>query len=232
MSIHTNPQQHLNSMVLMYAGQLAAEGEYKALMSIGFTREHIVRLRGINLADMAGMARSLKGTVIDAKIDPDAIDALFDIAERVAEEKATELALVKAGASQKLMHRLFGLNVHQYVMDREYLGIKGADVGRRGSLDEATLNDVWQLWQSLGRLGEARRYLAVHAATRVLVRDIEAALGKHPSAGETQDGHGEKPFAEGEWHAYNRVLARGFDAAPGSPAPQNNTKARLENDGA
>ncbi len=211
MSIHTAPQQHLNSMVLLYASQLAAEGEIAALMSIGFTREHIARLRGINLTDMASMARTLKGTVIDAKIDPDAIDALFDIAERVAKERETELALVKAGASRPLMARLFGLNVHQYVLNREYLGIKGKDAGRRGHLDEAASNKVWLLWQSLGRLGEAHRYLAVHEATGVPVRDIEAVLGRHAADGEPQDSPGSAegcPLDGGLWHEASRSIIR------------------------
>jgi len=207
--MQTAPQQHLNSMVLMYASQLAAEGEISALMSIGFTREHITRLRGINLADMASMARTLKGTVIDAKIDPDAIDTLFDIAERVAKERETELALVKAGASRPLMARLFGLNVHQYVLNREYLGIKGKDAGRRGHLDEAASNKVWLLWQSLGRLGEAHRYLAVHEATGVPVRDIEAVLGRHEAetGGKPQDSPGSAegcPLDGGLWHEASR----------------------------
>jgi hypothetical protein len=188
MALQTTPLQHLNTLVLMYAGQLAAEGRLQELLLLGFTREHIARLRGVTLTDMVGMAGSLKGTIIDARIDPAAMDALFAISERVSREREAELALVKAGASQKLMRELFGLSVHQYVMDREYLGIKGQDAGRRGTVDDATAAEVWRQWRTLGdALDEVGRYLAVHASTRLPVRDIEAVLSRHWAAdGQTQ----------------------------------------------
>ena len=215
------PTENLNAMLLMYAGQLAAEGDYPALRKMGFKNEQIGRFKRISVFQMSTMARSLGGKLINARVDPDAIDALFKICERASSEKETELALVKAGASQELMKRLFGLNLHQYVIDRDFIGIKNSDVGRRKALDEAADAEVWQAWQSLAwQADEARRYLGVHSATGVSIRDIEATLKRHGA------WHGlgaENALTDGAWHAFTRSLLRnlGEDDAAHAPAAEN-----------
>jgi hypothetical protein len=232
----TNPTQHLNTLLLMYAGQLAAEGDVAALKSMGFRNDHILRFGNLNLFQMATMARSLKGRLIDAKVDPEAVDALFRISERASKEKEVELALVKAGASQKLMARLSGLTLHQYVALRDHAGVKHTDVGRRGELDEAAAGAVWQCWQSLGWMAdEARRYLAVHAATNVLVRDIEATLKKNGIEEPQAAGEEDAP-TDGAWFAYTRALTGRAQPGPGEETPgvddPSNTTTRHETDGA
>ena len=86
------------------------------------------------------------------------------------------LPLIKAGASQQLARRLFGVNVHRYIALREWMGVKGRGVGRPASLDGQTAAEVLLAWQRREGMEEAERYLAVHRATGTPIRDIEAAL--------------------------------------------------------
>jgi hypothetical protein len=197
-----NPIQHLNSLVLMFMGQLAADDDIAALKEMGVEDDQIQRLKTIRLSDMTIMARTLNGKIINTRINSDSFDALLRIAERTTQEKEFEMALIKAGATKDLMTRLAGLSIHQYVMLRKAAGINGEGAGRRRDLDEKTADDVWLTWQALGWMAnEGRRYLAVHSATGVLIRDIEATLKKYG----TQDGR-QTVTTESMPPAYQRAM--------------------------
>ena len=89
-----------------------------------------------------------------------------------------ELEFIKAGARQRVINELFGIDVHQYVLDRELLGIKGTDSGRRRKFADETASQIWLLWHSDGDKGnneacEITKYLDTHRATGLSLRNIE-----------------------------------------------------------
>lgn len=171
------PQQNLNMFFFTYVCQLAAEGQYQALMNLGFKRYQIPIMQSLSISDLAGIAVSVNASVIQAKVDPTAVDILFRIGDRLRMEREIELKLIEAGASQRLMRELFGTNVQQYGAERELLGLKGTDCGRRPRLDMETIDRVWAMWHG-GEHGdsEAEKYLSIYQSTNVSVRDIEAIV--------------------------------------------------------
>ena len=185
------PQQNINMWFLVFAGQLAADGQYQTLLDLGFRREHIGILQRLSLSDVTGIVGSVTGAVIQAKVDPAAVDILFRIGDRLRTEREVELEFIRAGASQRLMNELFGIDVHQYVLDRDLLGIKGTDSGRRRKVAEETALRVWRTWHSDGDRGngeasEITKYLDTHRATGLSLRDIENIIRDN----DTQPGKG------------------------------------------
>ncbi|PZN69551.1 MAG: hypothetical protein DM484_29505 [Candidatus Methylumidiphilus alinenensis] len=187
------PQQNINMWFLIFAGQLAADGQYQTLLDLGFKREHIGILQKLRLSDVTGIVGSVTGAVIQAKVDPAAVDILFRIGDRLRTEREVELEFIKAGASQRLMNELFGIDVHQYVLDRDLLGIKGTDSGRRRKIADETASWVWMLWHSDGDKGndkasEITKYLDTHRATGLSLRDIENIIRDNDT--QYNQGHG------------------------------------------
>jgi hypothetical protein len=172
-----NPEHHLNTLVLMYAGQLAASENYMKLLGLGFRRDQIEKLQNLNFGDVTDMATVLNGTVVEARVDPVAVDLLFEILSRRRREREKINDLIRAGASQRLMEDLFGMDAHLFAEYRTALGLKGMAVGRCPDPDEATTATVWSLWQSTEDLGdEGARLLRVHDRTGLPVRLIERVI--------------------------------------------------------
>lgn len=171
------PQQNINLLFFNYACQLAADGQYQTLMALGFKRYQIPIMQSLSVSELAGIAGSVNASVIQAKVDPNAVDILFRIGDRRRMEREIELKLIQAGASQRLMRELFGTNVQQYGAERELLGLKGTDCGRRPRLDMGIVDKVWAMWHADDQHdNEPEKYLDIYQATGLSVRDIEAIV--------------------------------------------------------
>ena len=72
---------------LIFAGQLAADGQYQTLLDLGFRRERLGILQKLSLSDVTGIVGSVTGAVIQAKVDPAAVDILFRISDRLRSER-------------------------------------------------------------------------------------------------------------------------------------------------
>jgi hypothetical protein len=172
-----NPEFQLNILVLMYAGQLAAAENYTKLLGLGFRRDQIAKLQNLHFMDITDLATVASGTVIETRVDPEAVDLLLEIMSRRRREREKIDDLIRAGASQRLMEDLFGIDPHLFSQYRNKLGIKGMIKGRCPEPDDDTTATVWRLWQSTEELGdEGTRFLIVHQHTGLSVRLIERVV--------------------------------------------------------
>jgi hypothetical protein len=172
-----NPEFQLNTLVLIYAGQLAAAENYTKLLGLGFRRDQIVKLQKLLFMDVTDLATVASGTVVEARVDPEALDLLLEIVNRRRREREKIDDLIRAGATQRLMEDLFGMDANLFSQHRDKLGIKGVGVGRCPDPDEETSARVWTLWQSTADLGdEGTRFLIVHEHTDLSVRLIERVV--------------------------------------------------------
>lgn len=176
---------NLNTNVLAFAGQLAAEGRYAVLLGMGVRQDQIPRLSNLSFADIAMMGASvLSAALIHARIDADVLDIVFRNLDRTQREMEGIRRLIGAGASQCLMHELTGMDGDRYAQFRRVLGLHGSGGGRPRELlrGEATAAEVaeaeriWTLWQASSDREEVERWLWVHDQTGHSLRLIERVL--------------------------------------------------------
>jgi hypothetical protein len=178
-------EQILNTNILTYIGQLVAEGRYTALTGLGAREDQIPRLSRLSFQEFALIGASpLSAALIQARIDPDVLDIVFRNLERLHRERESVRRLMLAGASQRLMEELTGMDASQYAQLRLALGLRGADNGRPKELlrikataqDKAEADRMWQVWQDSEPLDDLERWLRVHDITGQSLRTIERVI--------------------------------------------------------
>lgn len=178
-------EQNLNTNVLAYIGQLAAEGRYAVLLGLGVRQDQIPKLSALSFHDIAIMAASaLSAALIHTSLDANVLDIVFRNLERSQLESERARQLILAGASQRLMEELTGMDGARYAQYRLILGLQGTGGGRPRELlrEGSTPGDlegagkIWQAWQASEDLEEAERWLWVHDTTGYSLRIIERVV--------------------------------------------------------
>jgi hypothetical protein len=178
-------ERYLNTNVLSFIGQLAAEGRYAALISLGAREDQIPRLSTLSFVDMATLGGCpLSASLVQARIDPVVLDLLFLTLERKQRESECIRRLMLAGASQRLMEELTGMEAARYADYRRVLSLRGADNGRPKELlrarpsprDSEEATRIWRAWRESASLDEIERWLRVHEATGQSLRVIERVI--------------------------------------------------------
>lgn len=172
----------LNMMSLIYANQLAVNGQISNLMKLGVSQEQALRLSTLNGGDIQDIATRLNRPVVAPAFDSEALDEAFDLVERRRRDQEREIRLILAGATYTVMQRLTGMNPHLFSSYRQQFGLAGEGNGRPTQPDQHATAAVWGAWRGSGDIAdEAERLLRVHDITGCSVRDIcqivQAAAG-------------------------------------------------------
>jgi hypothetical protein len=189
-------EQTFGFNILNFIGRLAAEGRYTLLESYGVRQDQIPKLAAMGFQDQVHLTDStLLASLVHARIDSIVLDTVFEVVARSQRDKERAQQLIAAGASQKLMQELTGMEGSQYAELRRVLELRGVrasgaaerkdwlrgrprDLLRDGSKpkDHREAEKIWQVWQELEGTDDIDRWLRTHELTGHSLRTIERVV--------------------------------------------------------
>lgn len=160
------PGAELSFQILRYGAQKLAEGDFNALLDLGFTLEEIKMIEKLPLKDLNHLSR-LGAHFLDVKVNHECFATSLRHVQQEAENEAIQEELIRLRAPGAMMQALFGMTPLQYANRRKLLNLAGAGIGRPSEPSEEDQHAVWRAWHRHTGLPEVQRYLETSRTSQV-----------------------------------------------------------------
>ena len=179
--------------VLRATVRAAAEGDLRALRALGFDDASVLLLPELRAIELPRLGRScLRAHCLDIRLNADCFARLIDLIRAARRDEQIGTELIRLGAPQRLLLRLFGMTSGEYAMQRRLLGLSSTGVGRPPIPNEDAQAALWHAWRATIGLPEKERYLQIGRTTGIPLGSAMPLIGQWEREGlRAPKGHGD-----------------------------------------
>lgn len=126
------------------------------------------RVERLTLSELQELATFLPDDAIQASINSQDLSRSLVRLDSVNAEREIIKQLILAGASNPVMHALYGLSTHDVAITRRKLNVTNVN-GRPGVLSEAQQDTVIELWCMIDSGTPGEKLLSIHQQTNMSI---------------------------------------------------------------
>jgi len=157
----------LAHQIMQYIARLAAHGNIKLLLELGFAPSDIGRLSRMNISEADRLSQLASNFLNTSNlIKRDKLQLAIQYLEQEREQQETIDTLFRLKATLPLMNLLYSMEREEFVQHRKLLDIAGPG-GRIRHLTEPEESLVYQLWTQNRHLAIANRLILIGQQTQI-----------------------------------------------------------------
>ena len=180
-----NHDSQLAYLVMSYAIQALAEGDYKAIEDLDFTVDEVQQLAQLPVKALKHLSR-LSGHFLEVKTDHSCFEKMMMHLKTELKHETLQDELIRHQAPIAMMTSLFGMSVAEYIQRQKLLGIAPHGAGRPPMLSDEDQETVWNAWRDINEGTAAERYLAVARETNHPLRSLWSLIQSWENLGTKQ----------------------------------------------